>query len=157
MSDAIDILTNYIDRQWSQAQQSENQRATITNYILVIVAALQALIAQRSFDMPSLALAVFIALLGVFGMVTSAKYYERFRCAASHAGRAMERLHEVCPDVDLDEIESRGKASHLRRYPHLARVRLNWLWLGLHTIIILVGVVNVVIICVWGPVSASTV
>lgn len=148
MSDPIDILINYIDRQWSQAQQSETQRSTITNYVLVMCAALQSLIVQRSFDMPSLALALLIAFLGVFGIITSAKYYERFRSAASHVGRAMEKLQKVCPDVDLDEIETKSKAVHYKRYPYLSKLRLHWLWQWLHVGILFVGLTNVVLIIV---------
>ena len=88
-----------------------------------------------------------MVLLGVFGIITSAKYYERFRSAASHVGRAMEKLRDVCPDVDLDEIENKGKAIHDKRYPRMSKLRLHWLWQWLHGGIILVGLINVAVIC----------
>jgi hypothetical protein len=77
-SDYTDVLLNEIDRQWSQAKQSEDQRAALSNFIVVIAVAGQGFIVDRDFPRRALVVAVALAVLGLFGAIASAKYYERF-------------------------------------------------------------------------------
>ena len=62
-SQKIEILLKTIDRHWAQAKQSEDQRASMTNYLLTIYGASQAYIIQRSFDKPCIMIAVVIIIL----------------------------------------------------------------------------------------------
>ena len=60
MFDAKDILIKYLEEEWAQARQSENQRATTTRYVLLITIAIQGIIVQQDFGVKSL---VLVALL----------------------------------------------------------------------------------------------
>lgn len=142
MADTKDVILAMLDKQWSQAQQTESQRATMTNVVLLVFGGLQSLIVQRSFDDASLILSVTMVLVGTWGTLASVKYYERFRLSTSRVGRWMEKLEELDDSTQLAAIESRADAIHEDRYPRLHRIRLNWMWTWLHVAVIVGGVVN---------------
>ena len=152
MADYTDILMMQLDKQWSQAKQSEDQRAATTRYIVLLYVAVQGFIVKRGFDHDSLFLAVVIILLGVFGAVFAAKYYERFRLSTCRVGRLMERLEELHPKAILSQLEQTADERHRGRYPVLHRIRLNILWRFLHLCIVLLGITNIIIIWIkWSP------
>src|SRR5690349_19184677 len=128
----IEVLLKTIDRYWLQAIQTENQRANFTNYILVIIGAIQGYIIQREFDRFCILLSLLIFMLGCFGALISAKYYERFSEQTSRVGRLMEKIKMLNPNIDLDELEVKAREKHNKKFPHLTKVRLNKLWLLFH-------------------------
>ena len=114
--------------------------------ILLIIGATQGYIIQREFDRFSILLSVIVIILGLFGLLITAKYYERFREQTSKVGRVMERLKEIEPNVDLDELEYKANQKHKKRFPVLSKIRLNSLWLLFYTFFIFLGVIDVCII-----------
>ena len=60
-----------------QLRQSENQRAVLTNFVLVIAAAVSSLVVQQHFAVRTLPLSVLVVITGVYGALTAAKYHER--------------------------------------------------------------------------------
>jgi len=146
MADASDILTHWISKQWSQAQQSENQRATITNYTITIVALLQSYIVQRQFDRPSLAIALLISVVGGFGTIACAKLYERFRLHTNRVGEMLKKLDAMYPDAQIRALQKTADAEHRARFPRLEKLHVNSLWIGLQVGITILGLVNIVIV-----------
>jgi hypothetical protein len=140
------VLLAFITYQWSQAKQSEDQRAAITNFLLTIAIALQGFIVQRGFDIASIVLAVLITLLGGFGIVTSAKYYERFRNATNRVGEVSKYLDKLHPASRLRELQKISDIEHQQRFPRMSQLRLNRLWLILHCLVIAFGLSNIIII-----------
>lgn len=142
----IDILLQTIDRYWGQAVQQENQRANFTNYILILIGATQGYIIQREFDKLSILLSITIVILGIFGSLITAKYYERFREQTSKVGRLMERLKELEPEIDLDDLEKKAYQRHKKNYPVLSKIRLYKLWLIFYSLFIVLGILDLLII-----------
>lgn len=158
MADVTDVVIKMLDHQWAQAKQSEDQRSAMTNYVLFIAAALQGYIVQRNFDHFSLAVAIFLTLIGFYGAIFSYKYYERFRLAVSRVGRWMEKLEGMHTGSNLDAIERWADEKHKKRYPTLHRIRLHLLWLLFHSTIILVGIANIVLILIrWNNLAQNPV
>ncbi|MBU1320197.1 MAG: hypothetical protein KKG33_12425 [candidate division Zixibacteria bacterium] len=155
MADVKDILLDQLDKQWARARQSENQRAQMTNFLIVIYGVLQGFIVQRKFDEPTIILACVMILLGIFGVLASFKYYERFRLSTCRVGRIMERLKELEPLANLEELEAVADKKHQARYPRLVRLRLHKLWHALHFGIIILGIVNLLIILLAPPVFTA--
>ncbi|WP_224392950.1 hypothetical protein, partial [Pseudonocardia sp. ICBG1293] len=127
-----------------QFRQSETQRATLTNVLFVITAALSAVIAQQKFSQSMIAICVFIIVLGLFGALAVSKYHERARyhlmqaraltAALSRNGLLTERAH-------LDDQRDR----HYAEFPTISRVRLHRLWVSLHIVISAYGAALLVI------------
>jgi hypothetical protein len=142
----INILLNTINMYWNQSIQNENQRAAFTNYLIILIGALQGYIIQRQFDKFSILLSVLMIILGVFGALITAKYYERFRDQISRANILMEKLKEIEPTIDLNELEYKARQRHKKNFPYLIKIRLNWLWLFFYFLLIGMGVFNFFVI-----------
>jgi len=102
------MLTGEMDRQWAQAKQSEDQRAALSSFIIVIGVAAQGFIVDKDFPKRAMAVAISMVILGLFGFLATAKYYERFRMSMSRVGRLREELDHLHADLKLDEIEQRA-------------------------------------------------
>lgn len=129
-----------------QLRQSETQRSTLTNFLLVVTAGLSALIVQQKFSAGAIPLSIFISLLGIYGALTVAKYYER---ATYHLSQAraltatLASLGTLGPESELDE----RRAEHYRQFPRLHRLRLHHLWVSLHLGVTLYGLA-LLIVCI---------
>jgi len=145
MADTTDVLLNLIDKQWSQAKQSEDQRSTLTNYVILVAGGLESFIVQRSFSKETLVLAVILVLLGILGAIASAKYYERFRLSMHRVGAMMDKLEELHKDARIWELQTQADKEHIERFPKLNKIRLHYIWLMLHIGIAVLGVINVLI------------
>ena len=142
----IDILLQTIERHWNQAIQNEKQRANFTNYILLIVGAVQGYIIQRNFDKLSVTLALIISIFSFFGVLITKKYYERFSLHASRVGKLMEKIKQIEPEIDLDSIENKADEKHNKRFPIMRGIRLNSLWLYFYYFLACLGIIDVLII-----------
>jgi hypothetical protein len=142
------ILLTFINYQWSQAQQSENQRATMTNFIIVITTLLQGFIVERQFDLTSIMVAILMIFLGIFGIIISVKYYERFRISTNRIGEMMKYLDNMHKSAKLRALQKIADKEHNQRFPKMSKVRLHRLWYAFHTSIIIFGITNVIIIII---------
>lgn len=77
IKDQTDAVLAYWSEHRQQLRQSEDQRAVLTNYVLVIASALTGLIAQQKLARETLPVAILIMILGIYGAITVAKYHER--------------------------------------------------------------------------------
>ena len=144
---SAETVFGYWKEHREQLRQSENQRATLTNYLLVIVAGLSGFIVQQHFVNRTIAVAVLIVIVGVYGALTSAKYHERanYHLAQARAlTQTLAGLNALGPEKPLDD----ARDQHKQRYGVLYNLRLHWLWTGLHAAIALYGLVLIVIIVV---------
>jgi hypothetical protein len=142
-----DAVLAYWKDHREQMRQSENQRAVLTNYILLIAAALSGFVVQQQFSLRTLPLSVLTMATGLYGAVSAAKYHERADYHLSQA-RALTRVlvqTGSLPDADKDLEDARQ--AHYSRYPRLNRIRLYWLWISLHLGIAVYGIVLLIITC----------
>lgn len=139
------VILEYWKDQRAQARHTETQRATFTNIILIVAAALLGLVANTGFRESSLALTVTIIFLGLFGAATSAKYYERYNVHIEQAIRFSEVLSAQQQEYDYEKILGPIRIDHDSRN-RLARLRLNKLWIAFHLIVALIGFAMSIII-----------
>jgi hypothetical protein len=132
----------------AQLRQSESQRAVLTNYVLAVAAALSGLVVQQHFrvmTLPLSVLVVLVVLIGLYGALAAAKYHER---ANYHLGQARALTRSLVQPGELPDNEAlldRSRDEHGRQYPWLYRIRLHWLWTGLHLGVAAYGLVLVVL------------
>lgn len=144
MADTSDVLLKMIEEGWSLAKQSEDQRATMTNYIIVISAAIFGFIMNKGIAKEVWPLSVLLVMLGIYGAIISAKLYERFKLHEHIVIKIIQRLDELHPDAQLQQLVRAAEKEHNTKF-RLVRLRLNWLWLVLHITIALLGVAITVI------------
>jgi hypothetical protein len=145
MTEPEDTVLAYWKEHREQLRQSENQRAVLTNYVLVIAAGVSGLVVQQHFGLGTLPLSVLIVIIGLYGALAAAKYHERADYHLSQA-RALTRILTgtgALPD-SRDALQA-ARDSHAAKYPRIYRLRLNWLWTGLHLGIALYGLALIIV------------
>jgi hypothetical protein len=142
-----DAVLAYWQEHREQFRQSENQRAVLTNYVLVIAAAVSGLVVQQGFKLRTLPLSILIVVIGLYGAIAVAKYHERADYHLLQARALTRVLMESGALADHDAILAESRQEHYRKYPRLQGLRLNWLWIGLHLGVATYGLVLVVLTC----------
>jgi hypothetical protein len=145
MSEPTDTVRAYWNEHRQQLRQSETQRSVLTNFLLVITAGLSGLIVQQKFAGGTLPLALLILGIGLYGALSAAKYHERADYHLSQARALTRTLKEMGALAD-DPRLAESRESHYRAYPRLHRVRLHWLWTGLHLAVAAYGLVLTAVI-----------
>jgi hypothetical protein len=140
-----DAVLAYWREHREQLRQSENQRAVLTNYVLVITAAISGFIVQQNFALRTLPLSILIIIIGLYGAVAAAKYHERADYHLLQARALTRVLVDSGVLADHEAVLEEFRQQHYRKYPRLHRLRLNRLWTGLHLGVAVYGVVLVIL------------
>jgi ABC-type bacteriocin/lantibiotic exporter with double-glycine peptidase domain len=144
-----EYLWRMMNEHMTQARQQETLRSSMTTLLVTLSGALVALVTfDRQLtpsDLPAACLQVF---LGVFGVLFSAKHYERFNFHISRVRTFRAELEKRLAGVDWRELRAAADKYHDERFPQLVKWRQNRLWLVLHSVNGLVGLVLAVAI-VW--------
>lgn len=147
MADSTDIFLKILEQSWTQARQSEDQRAFLTNLIVLISAAIYGVLTQTGFAKRALPLTIALIVLGLYGAIASEKFYERYRHHIYRAGAIRKRLEELYPDSQIEKLMDNADREHSSKYPILARkIHLHSLWLVLHLLIAASGLIYTLII-----------
>ncbi|MET8289448.1 hypothetical protein ABZV80_30015 [Streptomyces sp. NPDC005132] len=102
MADKAEILLQFWLEQRNQARQTEAQRATMTNIILLVVAAALGFAATRGLDQRStLLVSLPMVGMGIFGAVISTKNYERYALHITYAQRLRVQLDQLEPTLRI--------------------------------------------------------
>jgi hypothetical protein len=145
-----DATLAYWSEQRAQLRQSETQRSVLTNYVLTIAAAVSGFVIQQHFRSQTLPLSVLVVLTGLYGAVSAAKYHER---ASYHLGQARALTRVLVQSgalADNDAVLGQSRLGHYQQYPRLSRLRLHWLWTGLHLGVAAYGLVLIILTAVEG-------
>jgi hypothetical protein len=146
MADSTDILLEYWKDQRTQARNTESQRATLTNIILLIVVATLGFIGQQGLREAMLPLTISLIVLGLFGAAASAKYYERYRLHIAQAVQFSRLLGDPALLPDYEDTLDGVRAAHAERYRWTSKIRLNKMWIALHLLVALTGLVLTAIV-----------
>ena len=131
MSPTESAVLEYWKEHREQLRQSENQRAVLTNYVLVVTAGLSGFVAQQKFAMTTLPVCVLISVLGLYGALSTAKYHERANYHLTQARALTRTLSSMGVLGSQSELDN-ARQLHRARFPRLYRIRLHMIWSGLH-------------------------
>jgi hypothetical protein len=145
-----DATLAFWNEQRAQLRQSENQRSVLTNYVLTIAAAVSGFVIQQHFRAQTLPLSVLVVLTGLYGALSAAKYHERANYHLGQARALTQVLVQSGGLGDNDAILERFRLDHYQRYPRLSRLRLHWLWTGLHLGVAAYGLVLIILTALEG-------
>jgi len=124
----------------------ENQRATITNIVILIVSAILGFIVEKKFSPDLFPLSLLLVILGVYGAITTAKLYERHQFAQARLDHWYKHIDKLHPDAQILHLRDISDAEHRKQYPRIAKLRLHRLWIILHVAIALLGIVVTIVI-----------
>jgi len=146
VNDDTQVLLNFCDQYWDEIRHTENQRATLTNLIILIASAIVGLIVQKGLGRGFLPLAILLILLGVYGAAMTLKLYERYNFLQTRLEHFYRYIDELHPNSKFLHLRSAAEVEHKGQFPKLAKVRVHHLWLALHVAISVSGVVLLVVI-----------
>ncbi|MER5526885.1 hypothetical protein ABT075_20170 [Streptomyces sp. NPDC002677] len=139
MADDSDVLIEFWKSQCDQARQVENQRAVLTNIVILVAAAGLGFIAQQGLRPSVLVVTVPMTLLGLYGALACMKYRERNALHNAQAVSLRKKLDAMHPTVSIGVAWAEVQRDQQAKFPRLFRVRLFMLWVALHTGIAMVG------------------
>ena len=145
---SVEVLMALISEYWGEIHHIEDQRSALTNILLVIEAAAIALVVESKYSRMSLPLPILLTLVGVLGILATRKYHERFCYAQERLTQWYRAIDNLCPEASImdnlrkanERHEGDGRLLLLKRY-HLSRVPLHWLWIWIHVIFVVTGIV----------------
>lgn len=146
MSDTMTFLLRALEENWILARQAEDKRAVIAHVNIATATVASGILALIGFKKNALPLTVLLAILGIYGIVATAKLYERSQYHIQRARKLRTRLDELYPDTQVEMLQKIAENEHKIRYPRLVNVRLNTIWLSLHTLIAVLGIIYTIII-----------
>jgi hypothetical protein len=142
MADSTDILWNFYQEHCAWERHHEEQRASVTNILLVVAAGVLSVITFGGISRSDLPLTIFLIMQGLFGALFVAKQYERFTRHQRLANVYREVLNVRFPENRIILLRDLADKEQKEKYPILSdEVRLYQLWVGLHLLIALFGVV----------------
>lgn len=140
MKDKTDSLWGMYLEHTTQGRHHEVQRATVTNFIIIVSGGILAFVANGGVTRDKWILASFLILIGLFGALFSAKQYERFRFHMVAAGKYRKELEQLI-DNSLTGIRMTALSKHKSEFlPVLVKLRLHYFWSGFHLLIASLGV-----------------
>jgi hypothetical protein len=133
MEDSVELYWRNIEDNLNHARHHEAMRTSTTNIIVTISGAAFAIIGyDKMICAADLPLLLFVAVLGIYGALFSAKQTER---ASLHYIRAHEYRRAIDreePDIDFLSLRKSADETHKKRYPRLTQFELQSLWIGIH-------------------------
>ena len=135
-SDSLAMLLAVYKEQAEQARHHESQRATVTNYVLIVAGGVLGLLSIENFKgyVPT---GLFLIVLGFFGAVVSAKHYERSYFHNRLAAAYRKQMEEIDENLEIDREAARNEQE--KSLPRLSKMRLFWLWNSFHIFISFLG------------------
>lgn len=148
MKDSVELFWRNLKDNLEHARHHETMRTSTTNIVVTISGAAFAIIGYDKLicaaDIPLL---LFVAALGIYGALFSAKQTER---AGLHYIRAQEfrrAIDRAEPTTDFLVIRKSADEIHWKKYPRLARLELQHLWIGIH---VGITVLALLVAATWG-------
>ena len=142
----IEILLKFCEEHYTWCRHTEEQRSTMTNLIISITGALLAFVAFLGFTINALPIAIFLVILGIYGVIMILKFHERFRLHLELAGQWANRIDELCPNAELNLRSKKAYKKHGKKYNKLKKIKLYRFWVFIHVLISLMGVGLIIII-----------
>ncbi|WP_367132274.1 MULTISPECIES: hypothetical protein [Streptomyces] len=139
MADETDVLLALWKDHREADRQAENQRATLTNIILIVVAAGLGFIARTGLRRSMLVVTLAMLVLGLYGALACLKFHER---SAFHVGQAKGLRRKIggqFPGLSIEAGLAETSRAQRARFPKLRRVRSYMIWVMLHGAIAVAG------------------
>jgi hypothetical protein len=136
----VEILLKLISDQEALVRHYEEQRAVITNFVLVASSLAIGFLSQKGITKLSLPVAILLVVLGAYGAVTVFKLYERTQFSSAFINIYRSKIDELYPDAGIAKMGDDIRKYHQVRFPRAGKLHAHQLWVLLHLIIILTGI-----------------
>ncbi|QBD76362.1 hypothetical protein EPA93_10215 [Ktedonosporobacter rubrisoli] len=136
------LLLATLQEDWKHAHKAEDKRHIIAALNLILATACQIALALLGFSPRLLPLTLWLIIIGIYGIAASSKLYER---SQYHNMRAKEVRGQLDPESVVNQSYQAAEEKHRKHYPVLMHIRLNNIWLGMHVVVALLGLIYTVL------------
>ena len=141
MKDATDILWGIYEQNLIYCRHHENQRASVTRFIITVTAVVIGLITfDKELSLLDVPLGLFVIGLGVFGVFFTKKQYERFSHHYERSRKIRDKLQEIIENMDISTLNREADSNNIKYFPWLSKRSLRWFWESLHILIVILGI-----------------
>ncbi|MET9909973.1 hypothetical protein ABZZ74_24735 [Streptomyces sp. NPDC006476] len=140
MADDSDVLLELWKEQRDQLRQTENQRAQLTNIVILVVAAGLGFVAQKGLHPSVLVVTMPMTLLGLYGALACLKYRERSALHAAQAQSLRGKLSALHAGLEIEPGWAGTYRDQQAQFPKLFNLRLYVIWLALHVGVAAIGI-----------------
>lgn len=142
-----EYLWRMVNEHMTQARHQETLRSSMTTLLVTLSVAIVGFITfDKQLSPTDLAPSTLLFFLGAFGIFFSGKHYERFNFHIARVRSYRNALERCFPDVQWSELREEADTYHEPKFPRLIKQRQHRLWLVLHGINAILGVVLTAII-----------
>lgn len=139
MADGTDVLLELWKDHRAADRQVEDQRATLSNIIIVLTGAGLGFIAQKGLQTSMLAVTLPIFGLGLYGALACLKFHERSAFQVGQAKGLRRKIASRFPDLNIEAGLAETSRAQRARFPRLRRLRSYTVWATLHCAIAVAG------------------
>lgn len=117
----------------------ENQRQGVANTAIPLTAILLAVVAiDQAVTRLDLIPSLFIVVIGLHGILMSLRYEERFDFHYSRFSVLRNELDKKLK-VSIQTLNQVADREHFAKFPRVSKLKLRYLWLGLHATVVVMG------------------
>lgn len=131
-----EYLWRMVNEHMTQARHQETLRTSVATLIITLSGAIIAFVTiDKVVTIGDTPILMLYLLLGIFGIIVTAKHYERFNHHIARVRFYREPLEASFPAGDCKQIRDAAKSYHEINFPHLSKKpRQHELWLLLHAL-----------------------
>lgn len=141
--DAKEMLWRLYQDNYVNARHHESQRATVTNFIILIAGGIGTIVSAGGFTYEDLPLTLLLICLGIFGALFSSSHYERYKRSKERAKAYLRELDSILFESDGKVFKSIKVATDVERkenHPTLDKLYdVHWLWMSLPLMVTVLG------------------
>lgn len=134
-----EFLFRVMEENWLLARQAEDKRAIIATVNLLAASVANAVFLFTGFSLKVLPLTFWMVMMGIYGIATSHKLYERSQYHFLRARKLRARLDGLYPEAQVEQLLKHAESEHKTHYTFMMKVRLNNIWILLHAVIAVLG------------------
>jgi hypothetical protein len=134
-----DFVYRLLEENWRHARLSEDRRIVITSVNIAVVSATAIAIAVTGLSRRVLPATCWAIVVGIYGLATCLRLEERAQFHALRA-RRLRRTLDRDNGTGAEELLEQTAEEHAARYRFLRRLRLHFAFVGLHAVIVLIGI-----------------
>jgi hypothetical protein len=136
-----DILWEMYQENVMQGRHLEDLRGTVTTSFIAIYAAILGIVPFdkeiSAFDLP---LTFLLIGVGIFGSLFVYKNFERYHLHMLRARNYRDAVDEFFEKSPIKTLKESADKTHNSEYPRAHKLWLNFLWIFLHLIAVLIGI-----------------
>jgi|GEM_PF-2115032 len=142
-----EYLWRMVNEHMTQARHQETLRSSMATLLVAFSGAIVGFITyDKELSPTDLAPAFLLFFLGAFGVFFSAKHYERFNFHIARVRSYRKALEKYFPDVNWKGLRDEADTYHETRFPRFVKQRQHVLWLVLHGVAAVLGMILIALI-----------